>query len=196
MRLLIVLILAAAAPLAFAQRTPSCESAPPTAQAAVPQELRKWVTIECGEGGHVVAPAPGYAWRANSNGAALKFPALGPGGIPVNTVKGVPMVKSPTGTYAPLPSGALISPHDAFFAKSRVIPIAGDFLTGSNETAAKEKGYAGPYRKGFLYDLLSNQGFEYRLFILFKDDEPHMINVVFQGEDFPLRRLTLLVSKQ
>ena len=157
---------------AIAQRAPSCDSAPPNAQVVVPQELRKWIVIECGAGGHVVSAAPGYAWRANSNGAPMRFPVLGPGGVPVNPNKG-----------------------DAYFEKSRVIPIEGDFLIGTNETASKEKGYAGPYRKGYLYDLLSNQGFEYRLFVLLVDNEPHMVNVVFQTEESK-RRLTFLVSRQ
>jgi hypothetical protein len=195
MRKIIVLMLAAFVPFALAQRSPSCDSAPANAQVIVPPEVAKWISIECGEGGHVLAPAPGYAWRANSNGQALKFPAVGPGGVPVISVKGVPMVKSPTATYAPMEGGALISPHDAFFAKSRVYPITGDFLVGANETAAKQKGYAGPYRKGYLYDLLSNQGFEYRLFVLLVDNEPQMINVVFQRED-QQRTLTLLVTRQ
>ena len=195
MRRFIVLLLAVFAPLALAQRSPSCESAPANAQVVVPPELRKWISIECGEGGHVIGPAPGYAWRANSNGQALKFPALGPGGMPAHQVKGVPMVKSPTGTYAPLDGGALISPHDAFFAKSRVYPITDDFLIGTNETAAKQKGYAGPYRKGYLYDLLSNQGFEYRFFVLLVENEPQMINVVFQAGE-KQRTLTLLVTRQ
>jgi hypothetical protein len=193
MRKLIVLLLAVFAPVALAQRTPSCESAPAGAQVVVPPELAKWIAIECGESGHVIKPAPGYAWRAN--GQPVKFPAVGPGGVPVNSVKGVPMVKSPTGSYAPLEGGALISPHDAFFAKSRIFPITDDFLVGTNEIVAKQKGYAGPYRKGFLYDLLSNQGFEYRLFVLLADNEPHMIHVVFQTKD-QQRRLTLLVTKQ
>ncbi|HYN62982.1 MAG TPA: hypothetical protein VES36_00140, partial [Candidatus Limnocylindrales bacterium] len=166
------------------------------AQVVVPPELRKWISIECGEGGHVINPAPGYAWRSNTSGQPLRFPAVGPGGMPVHLVKDVPMVKSPTGTYAPLEGGALISPHDAFFTKSRIIPITGDFLIGANEYAEKQKGYAGrPYRKGYLYDLLSNQGFEYRLFVLLVDNEPHMVNVVFQAED-KLRRLTFLVTKK
>jgi hypothetical protein len=191
MRNFIVLLLAMFAPFAFAQRSPSCESAPANAQVVVPPELAKWISIECGEDGHVIGPAPGYAWRANSNGQPLKFAAVGPGGVPVNLVKGVPMVKSPTGTYEPIEGRKLISPHDAF----RVIPITDDFLIGTNEYAEKQKGYAGPYRKGYLYDLLSNQGFEYRLFVLLVDNEPQMINVVFQVED-KLRRLTLLVTRQ
>ena len=195
MRKIVVLTLALFAPIALAQRAPSCESAPANAQVVVPPELRKWISIECGEGGHVIHPAPGYAWRGNSGGQPLIFPAVGPGGVPVNSVKGVLMVKSPTGTYAPLEGGALISPHDAFFAKSRIFPITGDFLVGTNETASKEKGYAGPYRKGYLYDLLSNQGFEYRLSVLLVDNEPHMISVVYQSED-RYRRLTLLVTRQ
>jgi len=104
-------------------------------------------------------------------------------------------VKSATGSYEPLPGGALISPHDAFFAKSRVTPITDDFLIGTNEIAAKQKGYAGPYRKGYLYDLLSNQGFEYRFFVLLVDNEPQMIRVVYQRED-QQRTLTLLVTRQ
>ena len=195
MRKIIVLLLAVFAPGAFAQPSPSCESAPANAQVVVPPELRRWISIECGEGGHVIGPAPGYAWRANTNGQPLKFPALGPGGVPVTVVNGVPMVKSPTGTYAPLQGGALISPHDAFFAKSRVFPITGDFLVGTNDSLYKEKGYAGPYRKGYLYDLLSNQGFEYRFFVLLVDDEPQMINVVFQTQG-ERRRLTLLVTRR
>ena len=195
MRKIIVLLLAVFAPTALAQRSPSCESAPAVSQVVVPPELRKWISIECGEGGHVINPAPGYAWRANSDGRPLKFPAVGPGGVPVNSVKGVLMVKSPTATYAPLEGGELISPHDAFFAQSRIFPITDDFLVGTNETASREKGYAGPYRKGYLYDLQSNQGFEYRLFVLLVDNEPHMINVVFQAED-KYRRLTLLVTRQ
>jgi hypothetical protein len=195
MRKIIVLLLASFAPFALAQRSPSCDSAPANTQVVVPPELAKWISIECGEGGHVIGPAPGYAWRSNISGQPLKFPAEGPGGVPVHMVNGVPMVKSPTGTYAPLEGGKLISPHDAFFAKSRVTPIADDFLIGTNEYAAKQKGYVGPYRKGYLYDLLSNQGFEYRLFVLLVDNEPQMINVVFQAED-KLRRLTLLVTRQ
>src|SRR6185369_10246405 len=166
---------------------------PAGAQVVVPPELAKWIAIDCGEGGHVVVPAAGCAWR--SNGQPVRLPAVGPGGVPANLVKGVPMVKSPTGSYAPMEGGALISPHDAFFAKSRVFPITGDFLVGTNESASKEKGYAGPYRAGYLYDLLSNQGFEYRLFVLLKDSEPHMIHVVFQTEG-QQRRLSLLVTKQ
>ena len=193
MRRFIVLMLALFAPIAFAQRSPSCESAPAGAQVVVPQELAKWISIECGEAGHVVIPAAGYVWR--TNGQQVKFPAVGPGGAPIHSVNGVPMVKSPTGTYALLEGGALISPHDAFFAKSRIFPITGDFLIGTNEIASKQKGYAGPYRKGYLYDLLSNQGFEYRLFVLLVDDEPHMIHVVYQYEG-QQRRLTLLVTKQ
>jgi len=193
MRKFVVLWLVLSAPVAFAQRLPSCESAPAGAQVVVPQELAKWIAIDCGEGGHVVVPARGYDWR--SNGQPVKFPAVGPGGVPVTSVKGVPMVKSPNGTYAPLEGGALISPHDAFFAKSRVFPISGDFLVGTNDSASKQKGYAGPYRAGFLYDLLSNQGFEYRLFVLLKDNEPHMINVVFQTEG-QQRRLSLLVTRR
>ena len=110
-------------------------------------------------------------------------------------VKGVPMVKSPTGTYAPLPGGALISPHDAFFAKERVTPVTGDFLVGTNETLSKLKGYAGPYAKGVLYDLLSNQGFEYRLYVMFKGEEPQFVRVVFQNEQVQ-RELTLSFVKQ
>lgn len=174
MRKILFLLLAVFAPFALAQRSASCESAPAGAQVVVPQELRKWISIECGEGGHVVAPAPGYAWRANSNGVQVRFPAAGPGGLPGNTAK---------------------SPRDAYFEKSRVFPIEGDFLIGSNEIASKEKGYAGPYRKGYLYDLLSNQGFQYRLFVLLVDNEPHMINVVFETDD-KQRRLTLLVTRQ
>ena len=195
MHKIIALMLAVFAPIALAQRSQSCESAPAGAQVVVPSELAKWISIECGEGGHVIKPAPGYAWRVNSNGQPAKFPAVGPGGVPANLVKGVPMVKSPTGIYAPLEGGARISPHDAFFAKSRVIPITGDFLVGTNDTVSKEKGYAGPYRKGYLYDLLSNQGFEYRLFVLLVDDEPQMIQVVYQTEA-ERRRLTLLVTKR
>lgn len=191
----IVLLLAVFAPIALAQRSPSCESAPANAQVVVPQELRKWISIECGEGGHVIGPARGYAWRSNTSGQPLRFPALGPGGVPVISVKGVPMVKSPTATYAPLEGGKLISPHDAFFGKSRIIPIEGDFLIGTNELAAKEKGYAGPYRRGHLLDLLSNQGFEYRLFVLLVDDEPHMIHVVYQMEGKQGKR-TVLVTRQ
>jgi len=193
MRNVIVLMLAVFAPIAPAQRSQSCEAAPASAQVVVPPELGKWISIECGEGGHVINPAPGYAWRAN--GQPVKFPAVGPGGVPVNSVKGVLMVKSPTGTYAPLEGGALVSPHDAFFAKSRIFPITGDFLVGTNEIASKEKGYAGPYGKGYLYDLLSNQGFEYRMFVLLVDNEPHMIHVVFQTEG-QQRRLTFLVTRQ
>jgi len=175
MRKIIVLTLALFAPIALAQRAPSCESAPANAQVVVPPELRKWISIECGEGGHVIHPAPGYAWRGNSSGQPLIFPAVGPGGVPVDTAKG--------------------APRDAFFAKSRVIPIEGDFLIGTNENAEKQKGYAGPYRKGYLYDLLSNQGFEYRLFVLLVDNEPQMIQVVFQQEA-KQRKLTLLVTRQ
>jgi hypothetical protein len=192
MRKIVILLLAVFAPIALAQRSPSCESAPADAQVVVPPELVKWIAIECGAGGHVIVPAPGYAWRAN--GQPVKFPAVGPGGVPVNSVKGVPMVKSPTGSYAPLEGGELISPHDAFFAKSRIFPITGEFLAGTNEIASKQKGYAGPYRKGYLYDLLSNQGFEYRLFVLLVENEPHMIHVVFQAEG-QQRRLTLLVTR-
>jgi hypothetical protein len=170
MHRIIVLMLAVFAPIALAQRSPSCESAPASAQVVVPPELAKWISIECGEGGHVINPAPGYAWRAN--GQPVKFPAAGPGGVPVNPVKG-----------------------EAFFAKSRIFPITGDFLVGTNEIASKEKGYAGPYRKGYLYDLLSSQGFEYRLFVLLVDNEPHMIHVVYQTEG-QQRRLTLLVTRQ
>jgi len=195
MRTLIALLLAVFAPFALAQRSPSCESAPANAQVAVPPELAKWIAIECGEGGHVIVPAPGYAWHSNLGGQPLKFAAVGPGGVPVISVKGVPMVKSPTATYAPLEGGKLISPHDAFFVKWRVIPIEGDFLTGTNEIAEKEKGYAGPYRKGYLYDLLSNQGFEYRLFVLLVDNEPQMIHVVYQMEGRQGKR-TVLVTRQ
>jgi hypothetical protein len=195
MHKIVVLLLAVFAPLALAQRSPSCESAPAGAQVVVPPELGKWIAIECGAGGHVITPAPGYAWRANTNGQPVRFPAVGPAGVPVNSVKGVPMVKSPTGTYAPLEGGELISPHDAFFEKSRIFPITDDFLVGTNETVSKQKGYAGPYRKGYLYDLLSNQGFEYRLFVLLVNDEPQMIHVVFQAEG-QQRRLTLLVTRQ
>ena len=170
MRKLLVVLLVAVAPIALAQRSPSCESAPANAQVVVPPELGKWISIECGEGGHVIIPAPGYAWRANSDGRPLKFPAVAPGGAPA-------------------------SPHGAFFAQSRIFPITDDFLLGTNESASKEKGYAGPYRKGYLYDLQSNQGFEYRLFVLLVNNEPHMINVVFQNKD-SYRRLTLLVTRQ
>jgi|CXWL01.1.fsa_nt_gi hypothetical protein len=168
----IVLLLLAVPLCALAQRSPSCDSAPAASQVVVPQELRKWVAIECGEGGHAVTPAAGYAWRGNTNGAPVRFPAAGPGGTPVNPAK----------------SGA-------YFEKSRIFPIEGDFLVGSNEIASKEKGYAGPYRKGYLYDLLSNQGFQYRLFVLLVDNEPHMVNVVFQTEDRQ-RKLTFLVTRQ
>jgi len=169
MRKIFVLLLVAFAPIALAQRSPSCDSAPANAQVVVPPELRKWISIECGLDGHVINPAPGYAWRANSDGRPLKFPATGTGGAPA-------------------------SPHGAFFAQSRIFPITDDFLVGTNETASREKGYAGPYRKGYLYDLLSNQGFEYRLFVLLVNNEPHMINVVFQTKD-SYRRLTLLVTR-
>ncbi|MEO8145502.1 MAG: hypothetical protein ABI654_14940 [Betaproteobacteria bacterium] len=195
MRNIIALLLALVAPIVLAQRSPSCESAPANAQVVVPPELRKWITIDCGDAGHVISPARGYFWRANSGGQPLKFPALGPAGVPVNEVKGVLMVKSPTGTYAPLEGGALISPHDAFFAKSRIFPITDDFLVGTNDAVSRQNGYAGPYRKGYLYDLLSNQGFEYRLFVLLVNDEPHMIDVVFQTTD-KYRRITVLVTRQ
>lgn len=170
MRNIFVLWLAVFAPIALAQPAPSCESAPPGAQVVVPPELRQWIAIECGEGGHVITPAPGYAWR--SNGRPVRFSAAGPDGAPANPAKG-----------------------DAFFEKSRIFPITGDFLVGTNEIVSTQKGYAGPYRKGYLYDLLSNQGFEYRLFVLLVDDEPHMIHVVYQYEG-QQRRLTLLVTKQ
>lgn len=172
MRIIIVLFLVSFAPFAFAQRSPSCESAPPGAQVVVPLELRKWIVIECGENGHAVAPAPGYTWRANTNGVEVKFPALGPGGTTVNPGKGA-----------------------AYFEKSRVIPIEGDFLIGSDEIASKQKGYAGPYHKGYLYDLLSNQEFEYRLFVMLRDNEPHMVNVLMLTKDKE-RRLTFLVTRQ
>src|SRR6185503_20626269 len=84
---IIVLLLVFFAPFALAQRSPTCESAPANAQVVVPPELAKWISIECGEGGHVIGPAPGYAWRSNVNGQQLKFPALGPGGMPAHQVK-------------------------------------------------------------------------------------------------------------
>lgn len=174
MRVIVVLLLALFAPITFAQRSPSCESAPAGAQVVVPAELRKWIAIDCGEGGPAVVPATGYAWRANSNGAPVKLPAAGPGGVPVNPAKGNP-----------------------FFEKSRIFPIEGEFLVGTNETVSKEKGFAGPYRKGYLYDLLSNQGFEYRLFVMLVNDEPQMIQVIFHiAGDPQQRRLTLLVTRQ
>jgi hypothetical protein len=172
MRKIIVLLLALVAPVALAQRSPSCDSAPASAQVVVPPELARWISIECGEGGHVVKPAPGYFWRANTNGQQLKFPAVGPEGVPEKPLKG-----------------------EAFFAKSRIFPITDDFLIGTNDAVAKQKGYAGPYRKGYLYDLLSNQGFEYRLFVMLVDNEPHMIDVVYQTTD-KYRRVTLLVTRQ
>lgn len=172
MRKIVVLLLAIFAPITLAQRSPSCESAPANAQVVVPPELRKWISIECGEGGHVINPAPGYAWRASSDGRPLKFSAVGPDSVPMSPVKG-----------------------DAFFAQSRIFPITDDFLVGTNDTVSKDKGYAGPYRKGYLYDLQSNQGFEYRLFVLLVGNEPHMINVVFQTKE-NYRRLTLLVTRQ
>ncbi len=168
-----VLLLLLAVPLcAFAQRSPSCDSAPANAQVVVPQELRKWIQIECGENGHVIGPTAGYAWRANTNGIEVKFPALGSRDAPIDAARG-----------------------GAYFEKSRVIPIEGDFLIGSNEIASKQKGYAGPYRKGYLYDLLSNQEFEYRLFVMLRDNEPHMVNVLMLTKDKE-RRLTFLVSRQ
>ena len=172
MRKIAVLMLALFAPFALAQRSASCESAPAGAQVVVPEELRKWISIECGESGHVVKPAAGYVWRANTGGQPFDFPAVGPGGEPEKPVKGKP-----------------------FFSKSRIFPITDDFLLGTNDAVSKQKGYAGPYHKGYLYDLLSNQGFEYRLFVLLVDNEPHMIDVVFQTTD-KYRRVTLLVTRR
>ena len=55
MRKLIVVLLAFFAPFALAQRSPSCDTAPANAQVIVPPELAKWISIECGDGGHVIA---------------------------------------------------------------------------------------------------------------------------------------------
>ena len=195
MRILFPLLIAAPA-LAFAQGSASCAGAPVDAITAVPPAISQWLTVECGEFGHILSPAPGYQWRANSNGRALNFPALGLGRIPANIVNGIPLVVGRTGAYPPLVGGTLMSPHDAFFSKSQLTAMEGVLLNAANVEASKQVGYAGPYSNGFLFDVLSNQGFQYRIYILAKDAQPHLILAFFEAPQQHRKQVTLLVSKQ
>jgi hypothetical protein len=191
----IFLLLFAAPVLAFAQSSASCAGAPADAITEVPAAISQWLTVECGEFGHVLSPAPGYQWRANSNGRSLDFPALGLGRIPANSVEGIPLVVSRTGAYRPLVGGKLMSPHDAFFSKSQLTPMEGELLGAANVEASKQAGYAGPYLSGFLFDVLSNQGFQYRVYVLVKDAQPHLVMAFFETPRQQRKQVTLLVSK-
>ncbi|MGC1175940.1 hypothetical protein [Polaromonas sp.] len=195
MRIIFPLLFAAPV-LAFAQGSASCVGAPADAITAVPSVISQWLTVECGEFGHVLSPAPGYRWRANSNGRALDFPALGLGRIPANNVDGIPLVVGRTGAYPPLLGGKLMSPHDAFFSKSQLTLMEGELLNAANVEASKQAGYAGPYSNGFLFDVLSNQGFQYRVYILAKDAQPHMVLAFFEAPRQHRKQVTLLVTKQ
>jgi len=74
--------------------------------------------------------------------------------------------------------------------------MEGELLSAANREASKQAGYAGPYPSGFLYDVLSNQGFQYRVYILLQDGQPHLMLAFFEIPRQQPKQVTLLVSKQ
>ena len=174
---------------------PRCDGAPEDAVLSVPKELSSWMQLECTERGHRLRPTIGYAWEANTSGRQLTFPALGAGGIPANRIQGIPVVVGRSGVYPPLVGGNLMSPHDAYFKWSRLTPMKEELLSAANAEIEGQPGTSGPYEAGYLLDLLSNQTFEYRLYILMRANEPQVIIAMYNVPRQSPLKVVLLVRR-
>jgi hypothetical protein len=192
----IALMLTLALPqLSHAQTVDTCEDAPTETSVIVPEVLRNWMSISCGSRGHTLFPSRDYVWLSD-DGRSLNFPALGPGGVPAVTVDGAALVIGRGGAYAPLVGGGLMSKHDAFFSKTKFYVMSGELLEVANATVSKEKAFVGPYAEGYILDLLSNQGFGYRLYLFVKDGNLRQIYAQFDMPRKNSLRLPLTVVKR
>lgn len=163
----------------------NCAGAPAGAILEVPTPLQTLFQIECTNKGHILAPIQGKKFVALMNKAEMTFPALGISGVPANVMAGTPVVVTKNGVYPPIVGGTLTSPHDAYFAQNQLTKMEGELLAVANKAAQSFLPSPQTYNSGYLYDLLSNQVFQYRLYVLYRENKPAVIYASYETRHSP-----------